>query len=171
MDFREAYEGFAWSHASIMHNVTTRIGAVKRIVQVGIRDFGSREREFADSLGKRCKVYDDRKLSRTSARGAQVAKAVAEKLPPSVYLLFDIDGLDPSLCPHTGTPVPGGLDFRFICDFLETLSDTGVRIVGFDLVEVAPEPDGAGDWDANVGARLLYKLCGLASRSNAAAPS
>ena len=85
-----------------------------------------------------------------------------DALPQEVYISCDVDGLDPGLCPNTGTPVPGGLSFAEACHLLLTLGESGRRVVGFDLVEVAP---GAGEWDANVGARLLYKLCGVAART------
>jgi agmatinase len=89
-------------------------------------------------------------------------EAVMTRLPDRVYVSFDIDGLDPSLCPHTGTPVPGGLPFNHAKAILEELRKSGKQVVGFDLVEVAPGPESEPEWDANVGARVLYKLCGLA---------
>src|SRR5206468_706031 len=85
-------------------------------------------------------------------------------LPSEVYLSFDIDGLDPTLCPNTGTPVPGGLSFQQVCGLLRVLVESGRRIVGLDVNEVAPGADG-DEWDANVGARLLYKMIGWALRS------
>jgi agmatinase len=94
---------------------------------------------------------------------------VAE-LPETNYVSFDIDGLDPSLCPNTGTPVPGGLSFAEMVVLLKTLVESGRKIVGFDLVEVAPDPTGASDWDGNVGARVLYKLIGFALMSNRGFP-
>jgi agmatinase len=90
-----------------------------------------------------------------------VNRIVAE-LPRTVYVSFDIDGLDPSLCPHTGTPVPGGLSFAEAAALLRGVVESDRRIVGFDLNEVAPDPDGRSEWDANVGARVLYKLIGFA---------
>ena len=45
------------------------------------------------------------------------------------------------------------------------MAESGRRIVGFDLCEVAPDPSGASEWDGNVGARLLYKLIGFALMS------
>jgi agmatinase len=92
-------------------------------------------------------------------------------LPSHVYVSFDIDALDPSLCPHTGTPVPGGLGFNQAAIVLQALADSGRRVVGFDLVEVCPGPTEAEpEWDANVGARVLYKLCGCAASSAPVAP-
>jgi agmatinase len=77
-----------------------------------------------------------------------------------VWISFDIDGLDPRFCPHTGTPVPGGLDFHEAVHLIGEVARSGRRIVGFDLNEVAPNGnDESDEWDANVGARLLYKLC------------
>jgi agmatinase len=81
-----------------------------------------------------------------------------------VWVSFDIDGLDPRLCPHTGTQVPGGLDFAEAVYLLREVVRSGRTIVGFDLDEVAPGP-GGDEWDGNIGARLLYKLIGLALAS------
>jgi agmatinase len=73
---------------------------------------------------------------------------------------FDIDGLDPALCPGTGTPVPGGLQFEEALYLVETIAASGRKIVGLDLCEVSPgEPERDSEWDANVGARVLYRLC------------
>ncbi len=87
-------------------------------------------------------------------------KRILEPLPRQVYVTFDIDGLDPTLCPHTGTPVPGGLSFQEASFLVGEIVRSGRRLVGFDLVEVAPDPAGGDEWDGNVGARLLYKLAG-----------
>jgi agmatinase len=77
-------------------------------------------------------------------------------LPQKVYISFDIDGLKPELCPHTGTPVAGGFELQEIAYlFFETVK-SGRQIIGFDLNEVAPGAD--SDWDANVGARALWHL-------------
>ena len=89
------------------------------------------------------------------------------QLPQEVYVTFDVDGLDPSLCPNTGTPVPGGLRWNEAMLWLRELAASGRRIVGFDLNEVAPggeRPAGQG-WDEIVGARLLYRLIGFALRT------
>lgn len=163
MDLREAFEGFEWSHASIMYNVMTRLPKVKKLISIGIRDFGETELAVAESDFKRIHVhYDDdweHKLLE-GKRYSELAHIALAELPHKVYISFDIDGLDPALCPHTGTPVPGGLSFHQAMFLLRQLHESGREIVGFDLVEVAPGREDGPEWDANVGARVLYKLCG-----------
>jgi agmatinase len=162
MDFRDAYEGFLWSHASIMHNVLKRVPQVSKIVQVGIRDFGEGEMDFGIEQGQRVHThYDDQWAEEMTGGTAftDLAKRAVALLPDKVYVSFDIDALDPALCPHTGTPVPGGMSFNQATMLLDALKKSGKQVVGFDLVEVCPGPD--DEWDANVGARVLYKLCGL----------
>lgn len=167
-DLRDAYEGFADSHASIMHNVLRRLPSVQHLVQVGIRDYSASEHKLAAS-DPRITTFYDRDLFGARAIGQSFATTVARVLAPlgpKVYVSFDIDGLDPSLCPGTGTPVPGGLSFQEAAYVLEQVVHSGRTVIGFDLCEVAPHAMG-GDWDANVGARVLYKLCGatLAGRT------
>jgi agmatinase len=175
MDLRDRFEGFETSHASIMHRVLTRIPNVTRLVQVGIRDFGEGEWEFAVAHGAKrldrapagrvAVVFDDDLADAAMAEPGGFAgwcRAAVAALPDKVYVSFDIDGLDPALCPHTGTPVPGGLSFQQASLLLDILKASGKRVVGFDLVEVAPGPSKAEpEWDANVGARVLYRMCGL----------
>lgn len=159
-DLRDAYEGFTWSHASIMFNVLKHTG-VKKLVQVGIRDFGEAEYELIRDSNGRVHTFFDARLSRARLDGMpwrEQVDAIVAELPQHVYLSWDIDGLEPTLCPHTGTPVPGGLSFAQAAALLEGLVRAGKKIVGFDLNEVAPGPD--DEWDGNVGARLLYKMIG-----------
>lgn len=158
-DLRQAYQGFQHSHASIMRNVIERVPSVTRLVQVGIRDFCQEEHDLARSMPERITVHYDRWLAEARGRGtpwAEQMKAIVGALPELVYLSFDIDGLDPKLCPNTGTPVPGGLQFDDAAQLVREVVVSGRRIVGFDLVEVAPGAD--GDWDANVAMRLLYRM-------------
>ncbi|MBS2028367.1 MAG: agmatinase family protein [Deltaproteobacteria bacterium] len=165
-DLRVAYEGFIWSHASIMHNVVERIPGVARLVQVGIRDFCEEEHQQIVGSKGRIVTHFDALLAAEKQKGvtwAQQLARIVEPLPKDVYLSFDIDGLDPVLCPHTGTPVPGGLSFHEATALVRAVCESGRRIVGFDLNEVAPGPD--DEWDGNVGARLLYKMIGWALKS------
>jgi agmatinase len=166
-DLRRAYEGFRWSHASIMWNVL-ELSGVARIVQVGIRDYSDEEDETIRANPDRVRVHFDPDLRRALFDGesfSRVAGRVVADLPREVYVSFDIDGLDPALCPHTGTPVLGGLSFAEVSALLRTVVDSGRRIVGFDLNEVAPDPEARSEWDGNVGARVLYKEIGYALMS------
>ncbi|HJE89180.1 agmatinase family protein [Rikenella microfusus] len=161
-DLREAYEGFACSHASIMYNAL-RLPRLSKLVQVGIRDFCGAEAALAADSGGRVVQFDDYTLARNAFEGldwSTQCSAIIEQLPENVYVSFDIDGLSPDNCPGTGTPVPGGLSYREAVYLLAKLADSGRRILGFDLVEVAPSNDDR-EWNANVGARMLYKLCNL----------
>ncbi len=163
-DLRERYEGFEFSHASIMHNVLRDFPQVARIVEV--RDFCDAEYRRAQS-DPRIDMFDDRRLAEAAFEGiswAEQCRRIVECLPREVYVSFDIDGLSPDCCPHTGTPVPGGLTFREACFLLESVVRSGRRIVGFDLVEVVPKYEER--MDEIVGARMLYKLCGLTLKSN-----
>ena len=167
-DLRVAYEGFTWSHASIMYNVVEKLPGVKALVQVGIRDFCDDEHKLITGSGGRIHTFFDANLAQNRFDGVPWNRQVDEivsRLPQSVYLSFDIDGLDPTLCPHTGTPVPGGLSFAEANALVAGVVRSGRKIVGFDLNEVAPDPDGS-EWDGNVGARLLYKMIGWALKSS-----
>lgn len=165
MDLRESFEGFRYSHASIMHNVLESIPGVRRLSQIGIRDYCEEELNVVEASEGHVHVTYWADAADVLANGGSMRllwhKAV-ECLPERVYVSFDIDGLDPSLCPHTGTPVPGGLSFEHASLLLEVLKGSGRQIVGFDLVEVAPGASTEPEWDANVGARVLYRLCALA---------
>jgi agmatinase len=173
-DLRAAYEGLRWSHASIMYNVLQELPQVARVVQVGVRDFGEDEDAFIREHPDRVRTYFDADLRAKLFDGEswhRLALRMAADLPRDVFVSFDIDGLDPALCPHTGTPVLGGLSFPEATAVLRALVETGRRIVGFDLVEVAPDPDRRSEWDGNVGARVLYKEIGYALMSQRGTPS
>lgn len=166
-DLRDAYEGFRWSHASIMWNVRELVPDVSRVVGVGFRDLSEEEHGIL-TTDPRFEAFHDPWLRRRLQEGtpwAEVTTEVVSRLPQHVYVSFDIDGLDPVLCPNTGTPVPGGLSFAEATALFRAVVESGRQIVGFDLVEVAPDPSGASEWDGNVAARLLYKLIGFALRS------
>lgn len=161
MDLRNAYQGFTYSHASIMHNVMALDKAPKALVQVGIRDFCEEEycRTVEDS---RIRVFYDETIRESLYSGktfAQVTEDIVNSLPDKVYISFDIDGLKPEFCPGTGTPVPGGLDYEEARFLIRALVKAGKEIIGFDLCEVAPNSDQPdSEWDGNVGARVLFTL-------------
>ncbi len=157
-DLRPAYEGFRYSHASIMYNAL-ELPAVKKLVQVGIRDMCQQEADFIERSVGRVAIFGQRFMSEekfAKKSWKKVCGKIIAQLPQKVYLSFDIDGLDPKLCPGTGTPVPGGLEFEEAVYLLRAIVRSGRTIIGLDLNEVAP---GDTEWNAIVGARLLYQLC------------
>ncbi len=167
-DLRVAYEGFTYSHASIMYNLLNEVEQLTALTSVGIRDFCSEEHQLAEEHPKVVSFYD-RDLKRALFQGRSWQSCCApilETLPESVYISFDIDGCSPEFCPNTGTPVPGGLSYDQAVYLLESVVESGRRVVGFDLCEVAPDPHHPDrEWDLNVGARLLHKLCVLVGMS------
>lgn len=169
-DLRQAYEGFEYSHASIMFNAL-KVPQVSKLVQVSIRDVCHDEINLIQQSGGRISTHYDPMLKQKLYAGVpwlDLCKQMVAELPHQVYISFDADGLDPKLCPNTGTPVPGGLELeQAFCLFREVVN-SGREIIGFDVCEV-----GDDEWDGNVGARAVYKLCNLMalSRSAAAIPA
>jgi agmatinase len=163
-DLRIAYEGYAHSHASIMDNVLETVPEVEALVPVGVRDYSIHERERAGKDPRVSTFYDD-ELKRAGFAGRpwdEVCADIVAALPDQVYVSLDVDGLDPRFCPHTGTPVPGGLDFDQMLRLLDLVVADGRQILGFDLCEVVPGADDES-WDLNVAARLLHVLAGFVS--------
>lgn len=164
MDLRIAYEGFTYSHASVMYN-TLQIPHVSKIVQVGIRDFCAQELDVVKNEKGRVIVHTDSDMKREAFEGKtwqQKCKEIIDQLPSKVCISFDIDGMYPWYCPNTGTPVPGGFSFEQATYLFNMLAESNKEIIGFDLVEVAP---GYDDWDGNVGARMLFHMCGVLAKS------
>jgi agmatinase len=166
-DLREAFEGFEFSHASIMYNAL-KIKKVEKLVQVGIRDYCEEELNLIKNSNGRVMTFFDRDIKHRMYGGEtwdQICDKIVSTLPQKVYLSFDIDGLDPKLCPHTGTPVAGGFEAEQVLYLLEKVLKSGKQIIAFDLNEVTPGPEG-DEWDANVAARLLYRICNMVALSN-----
>jgi agmatinase len=165
-DLRHAYEGFEFSHASIMYNAL-KIKQVEKLVQVGIRDYCEEELILINSSQGRIKTFFDRDIKHAQFSGDswdRICNRIVGDLPQNIYLSFDIDGLDPKLCPNTGTPVAGGFEVEQVLFLLEKIAKSGRKFIGFDLNEVTPAQD--NDWDANVASRLLYRICNLVALSN-----
>ncbi len=163
-DLRKSYQGFTQSHASIMYNVMNDPRKPQKLVQVGIRDFCEEEYNFIQSRSD-IKTFFDISLKRRLLKGETweaLCQDIIKELPQNVYISFDIDGLDPAFCPHTGTPVPGGLSVDQVFFLFNEIYASGRKIIAFDLNEVSSGglEDSEAEWDGNVGARILYKLCG-----------
>ncbi|MAF64944.1 MAG: arginase [Planctomycetes bacterium] len=167
-DLRPAYEGFEWSHASVFHNLLGRSSDVAALVQVGVRDVSEGELSYIRSSRERVKTLFDRDWRDAGYAGIDRRALVREwiaRLPDEVWISFDIDCLDPSLCPNTGTPVPGGLTWHDARLWLGEIARSNRRVVGVDLCEVNPGPTPCTSSDALVAARLLYALLGCALKS------
>lgn len=164
-DLRKAYENFEFSHASISYNAL-KFPQVSQLVQVGIRDYCHEEALLAKE-NSRIHTFYDKDIKEEMYEGKSwknICDNILERLPQDVYITIDIDGLDPKLCPHTGTPVAGGFEMEQIFYLIKQVVKSGRKIIGFDLVEVAPGPEG-DEWDGNVGARILYRLANLMGAS------
>ncbi len=165
-DLRKGYEDFNYSHASIMYNALNEIPQINRLIQVGIRDYCDEEWDYIKNSNYRVITYFDKDIKERQYAGENwqsIVDDIVKKLPDNVFISFDIDGLDPKLCPNTGTPVMGGFETEQLFFLFKQVIKSGKKIIGFDLNEVGV---GENDWDANVGARVLYKLCNLLLYSN-----
>jgi len=165
-DLRKAYEKFNYSHASIMNNVLTEISSVEKLVQVGVRDYCEEEWNYICNSNFKVTTYFDQQIKErlfTGDHWMNIADEIVNHLPQHVYFSFDIDGLDPKLCPHTGTPVPGGFQSDEVLYLLKKIVESGKKLIGFDLVEVGV---GETNYDAVVASRLLWKICNLFVKSN-----
>lgn len=160
-DLREAYEDIIYSHASIMYNALKEVPSLKKLVQVGTRDYSESEFEYIKNSNGKVETFFDRDIKESLYEGItwkQITDLIVSKLPDYVYLSFDIDGLDPKLCPNTGTPVQGGLETEQVYYLLRQMIRQNKKLIGFDLNEVGVSTN---EWDENVGARILFKLCNL----------
>ena len=165
-DLRKGYEGFTYSHASIMYNALEEIPQLSKLVQVGIRDYCGEEVDYINANKNRIVTYFDKDIKERQYEGEswkQIVDEIISHLPDKVFISFDIDGLDPKLCPHTGTPVQGGFEAEQVFYIFKKLVQSGRQLVGFDLNEVGVSHD---EWDENVGARCLFKLCNLLVAAN-----
>ena len=165
-DLREAYENFKYSHASIMYNALKEVPQVEKLVQIGTRDYSLSEVDYINNSNGRVVTYFDKEIKERGYEGEtwqKIADEIVSHLPQKVYISFDIDGLDPKLCPNTGTPVQGGFETQQIYYLFRKILQSGRHLIGFDLNEVGISTN---EWDENVGARVLFKLCNLLIASN-----
>ena len=154
-DLRNAYEGFEFSHASIMYNAM-KIPQISKLVQVGLRDICQDEVDMINQSNNRIVAFYDPIIKQKLYSGStwiDLCKEIVNHLPEQVYISFDADGLDPKLCSNTGTPVPGGLELEQAFCLIREVVKSGRKIIGFDVCEV-----GDAEWDGNVGARVVLKL-------------
>jgi agmatinase len=152
-DLRDAYEGDKYSHASVMRRI---VEAGLPLLQLGVRAYCEEERDAR----KKHKVLAIDAID-LAPRGTSRIK-LPKKFPPKVFFTLDVDGMDPSVLPATGTPVPGGLGWYQTLGLVESVARQR-RIIGFDVMEFAPIPRfHAFDFTA---ALLTYKMMGIVQRS------
>ena len=165
-DLREKYQGFDHSHASIMFNILNQKPSPKALVSVGVRDFCEEEYELAQSK-KEVHPYFDRDMSDRLFKGepwSEICKEIVSHLPQFVYISLDVDGLEWSCAPGTGTPVPGGLSFNQVLFLFKELKNQKKTVCSFDVVETSTgdtKVKSLKNWNANVSARLIYEMCFL----------
>jgi agmatinase len=149
-----------------MYNALRDIPQIEKLIQIGVRDYSQEEFDYIKQSKGRVQTYFDKEIRQRQLRGQswyQTAQEIIAALPPQVYISFDIDGLERSLCPDTGTPVPGGFQLEELYLLFSGIIDSGRTLIGFDLSEVGVSDN---EWNANVAARLLLKLCNLLSSAN-----
>ena len=131
-----------------------------------MRDYSGSELEYINKSNGRVVTYFDKQIKERLFEGETwklIVDEIVGHLPEKVFISFDIDGLDPKLCPHTGTPVQGGFETEQIFYLFKKILQSQRKLIGFDLNEVGIS---ANEWDENVGARVLFKLCNLMVAGN-----
>ncbi|MFM9938940.1 MAG: agmatinase [Hyphomicrobiaceae bacterium] len=151
-DLRDGYQGEHYSHAAAMRRVLDHPGVT--MVQVGIRAFCQAEAEFYETNRHRIHMH----LAHDKPRWDLEAMLAPLKGRP-VYITVDIDALDGSIMPATGTPTPGGMSYDEVLGVLRRACEVG-RVVGMDLVEFAPI-QGFHAYDA-LAAQLAAKMLAYA---------
>ena len=148
-DMRDRYLDSAYSHACVMRRVRELCPAAS----VGIRSLSEEEAHLLER--QPVPLWSVRALRALEGDAGPILEALTDE----VYVTFDLDALDPSILPATGTPEPGGLDWYEAVDLLKAVS-ARARIVGLDVVELSPIPGQvASDF---LAARLTYRMIGLA---------
>ncbi|MCP3659906.1 MAG: agmatinase [Bacteroidetes bacterium] len=164
-DLIDAHHGFEYSHRSVMNNVL-KIPQINKIVQVGLRDYTAEEYDKIKNSKDRIVSFFDQDLKKQKLEGViwkDICKKIVKKLPDTIYISFDIDGLDAKLCPGTAFPVPGGLEYDEVFYLFEEIVKAKKTIIGFDLCEVATGEH--IEWDISVANKIIYQLIILILKS------
>jgi agmatinase len=153
-DLRASFEGSPFSHACVMRRVLEECGCT--LMQFGVRALCLEEVQYRQE--KRVQHLDGRHIPDQNLNKF----ILPGSFPKNIYLTIDVDGLDPSVIPATGTPVPGGPGWNQTLTFIERVL-AGRRMLGFDLVELAPR---AGDHGSDfAAAQLVYSVMGMVARN------
>ena len=147
-DLRDSYHNSPYNHACVMR----RVQAYANVVQVGIRNVCREEQGYI--------IPENIFYAHQIHNNTQWIEQVLERLTDNVYLTIDLDGLDPSILPATGTPLPGGLDWYSLLQLLEKVISSK-KVVAFDVVELCPQAQNKAS-DV-LAAALVYKIMALMS--------
>ena len=157
-DLRMEYSGTPYSHACFMARVADVGFPMKRVVQVGIRAQEKAEFEYAKKLG--IKTFYATRI-RKDQHGEEWQKSIVKALRTNeVYVTFDVDYFDPAIMPSTGTPEPDGFQWNETMQIFRELNRAGKRIVGFDVVELSPDPK--AKHATYLAAKLVYRMLNFA---------
>jgi agmatinase len=153
-DLRDSFEGSPFSHACVMRRALEECGCA--LMQFGVRALCREEVRYR--LEQQVQHLDGREIGGVNLKEFSLPAT----FPHRIYLTIDVDGLDPSVIGATGTPVPGGPGWYDTLIFIERIL-AGRRLLGFDLVELAPRPgDHGSDFAA---AQLVYAVMGMVARN------
>ncbi len=152
-DLRDSYQGTPFSHAC----AGRRISELCSVVQAGIRSMSVEEARFLETGSMKAYSAD------FFYGNEEWKKIIAGQLSGDVYITLDLDVLDPSVMPSTGTPEPGGIQWRDLLSLLRDVAGRS-RVRGFDVVELAPIPGMvAPDF---LAAKLVYRMMGYIAKNN-----
>lgn len=148
LDLRDSYEDSKYSHACVIRRIREHMSSINEVLAVGIRSVSSEEAYYLERTGH--KVFFAHEMHKKD-----LISEMNKVLGDNLYITFDVDALDPSIMPSTGTPEPGGLGWYQTLDILKQLIK-GRKVIGMDIVELAP--DIVNHHSQFTAAKLLYKM-------------
>ena len=155
-DLRDELNGERFSHGTVVRRCLEE--GIGRVLQIGVRAF-SKEECIVMENDDRIRSWMAKDIRKNRAIESEITDFISEIQGP-VWLSIDIDALDPSIVPATGTPVPGGLDYWFVNDLIEKLFSGNANVVGADVSEIAPDDHGVTQFTAaTIATSILAGIC------------
>ena len=155
-DLRDELNGERFSHGTVVRRCLDE--GIGRVLQIGVRAF-SKEECIVMENDDRIRSWMAKDIRKNRALELEITDFISEIQGP-VWLSIDIDALDPSIVPATGTPVPGGLDYWFVNDLIENLFSGNANVVGADVSEIAPDDHGVTQFTAaSIASSILAGVC------------
>ena len=158
-DLRDELNGERFSHGTVVRRCLDE--GIGRVLQIGVRAFSKEECIMMEN-DDRIRSWMAKDIRKNRALELEITDFISEIQGP-VWLSIDIDALDPSIVPATGTPVPGGLDYWFVNDLIENLFSGNANVVGADVSEIVPDAHGVTQFTAATIAATI--LAGVSYRS------